>query len=292
MRRVLEEEDYDGPDLLAPTRLYLEDVRRLRGRAHAFAHVTGGGIEGNLAARRAARALARTIDWDAWERPPVFDWLARHVDEDELRRVFNLGIGFCAVVARARQPDELVIGRVESGVIGVLVSGEGRTSRRCSTPACRSRRVASNRAERAGRSSARERAGIAAAVFALDEYASRARRATPRWPTGSSEHGVDLVVLAGYMHLLTPAFLDRFPERIVNVHPSLLPAFPGAHADRGRSSRPARPRPARPSTSSTRASTPGRVHRAGAVPVEPGDTRRDAARADPGGRAPPAAEGA
>ncbi len=42
--------------------------------------------------------------------------------------------------------------------------------------------------------------------------------------------GVDLVVLAGYMHLLTPAFLDRFQNRIVNVHPSLLPAFPGAHA--------------------------------------------------------------
>ena len=42
--------------------------------------------------------------------------------------------------------------------------------------------------------------------------------------------GVDLVVLAGYMHLLTPAFLDRFRDRIVNVHPSLLPQFPGAHA--------------------------------------------------------------
>ena len=48
VRRVLEDEDYDGPDLLAPTRLYLDDVRRLRGTAHAFAHVTGGGIEGNL----------------------------------------------------------------------------------------------------------------------------------------------------------------------------------------------------------------------------------------------------
>jgi phosphoribosylglycinamide formyltransferase-1 len=42
--------------------------------------------------------------------------------------------------------------------------------------------------------------------------------------------GVQLVVLAGYMHLLTPAFLDRFPDAVVNVHPSLLPAFPGAHA--------------------------------------------------------------
>jgi phosphoribosylglycinamide formyltransferase-1 len=44
------------------------------------------------------------------------------------------------------------------------------------------------------------------------------------------EHGVDLVVCAGYMHLLTDSFLDAFPRRIVNVHPSLLPAFPGARA--------------------------------------------------------------
>ena len=44
------------------------------------------------------------------------------------------------------------------------------------------------------------------------------------------EHGVRVVVCAGYMHMLTPPFLDRFPERIVNVHPSLLPEFPGARA--------------------------------------------------------------
>jgi phosphoribosylglycinamide formyltransferase-1 len=48
--------------------------------------------------------------------------------------------------------------------------------------------------------------------------------------TWLEEHGVELVVLAGYMHLLTKPFLDRFPDRIVNVHPSLLPAFPGARA--------------------------------------------------------------
>src|SRR5262245_9448977 len=47
--------------------------------------------------------------------------------------------------------------------------------------------------------------------------------------TWLEEHGVELVVLAGYMHLLTRPFLDRFPDRIVNVHPSLLPEFPGAH---------------------------------------------------------------
>jgi phosphoribosylformylglycinamidine cyclo-ligase len=110
IRQILESDDYDGDDLLAQTRLYLDDVRRLRNRAHAFAHVTGGGIEGNLS-RVVPDGLRAAIDWDAWERPPVFDWLARHVEEDELRRVFNLGIGFCAVVAYPG--GEPVIGRIE-----------------------------------------------------------------------------------------------------------------------------------------------------------------------------------
>jgi phosphoribosylglycinamide formyltransferase-1 len=46
------------------------------------------------------------------------------------------------------------------------------------------------------------------------------------------DHGVDLVCLAGYMRLLSPAFLRAFPERVLNVHPSLLPAFPGRDAQR------------------------------------------------------------
>jgi len=112
VRRVLAEEDYDGADLLAPTRLYLDDVRRLRSShdVRALAHVTGGGIFANLERVLPDRVHAH-IDWDAWERPPVFDWLARHVEEDELRRVFNLGIGYCAVVPDPS--DERVIGRIE-----------------------------------------------------------------------------------------------------------------------------------------------------------------------------------
>ena len=109
VRRVLDEEDYAADDLLAPTRLYVDDVRRLRERARAFAHVTGGGILGNLS-RVLPAGLEAEIDWDAWPRPPVFDWVARHVHEEELRRVFNLGIGFCAVVADAG--DDRVIGRI------------------------------------------------------------------------------------------------------------------------------------------------------------------------------------
>jgi phosphoribosylformylglycinamidine cyclo-ligase len=108
VREILEVEDYAGDDLLAPTRLYLDEVRALD-EPHGLAHVTGGGIEGNLA-RVIPDGLRAAIEWDSWERPPVFHWLARHVEEDELRRVFNLGIGYCAVVS---EPGEYqVIGRI------------------------------------------------------------------------------------------------------------------------------------------------------------------------------------
>ncbi len=111
VRKVLEAEDYRGDDLLAPTRLYLDEVRGLRERAdvRGLAHVTGGGIVGNVA-RVLPEGLHAELEWDSWERPPVFGWLARHVGEDELRRVFNLGIGYVAVVPDPG--DELVIGRI------------------------------------------------------------------------------------------------------------------------------------------------------------------------------------
>jgi phosphoribosylformylglycinamidine cyclo-ligase len=108
VRELLEVEDYAGDDLLAPTRLYLEEVRALD-EPHGLAHVTGGGIEGNLT-RVIPDGLRAEIDWDAWERPPVFEWLARHVEEEELRRVFNLGIGYCAVVPEPAE--HRMIGRI------------------------------------------------------------------------------------------------------------------------------------------------------------------------------------
>jgi phosphoribosylformylglycinamidine cyclo-ligase len=93
--------------------LYKVLVEELVGRAdvHAFAHVTGGGILGNLS-RVLPEGREAAIDWEAWERPRVFDWLARHVDESELRNVFNLGIGFCAVVPADQAAGALVIGEI------------------------------------------------------------------------------------------------------------------------------------------------------------------------------------
>jgi phosphoribosylglycinamide formyltransferase 1 len=112
-------------------------------------------------------------------------------------------------------------------VIGVLVSGEGTNLQALIDAGLPIAAVASNRAGVAALQRA-EAAGIPTRVFELDRFADRdARdRELADWLL---LRGVDLVVLAGYMHLLTASFLDRFPDRIVNVHPSLLPAFPGAH---------------------------------------------------------------
>ena len=113
-------------------------------------------------------------------------------------------------------------------MIGVLVSGEGTNLQALLDAGLPIAAVASNRPAARGLERARA-AGLAVASFSLDEYPAREirDRAMATW---LGERGVELVVLAGYMHLLTRAFLDRFPDRIVNVHPSLLPAFPGAHA--------------------------------------------------------------
>jgi phosphoribosylglycinamide formyltransferase-1 len=113
-------------------------------------------------------------------------------------------------------------------MIGVLVSGNGSNLQALVDAGLPISAVASNRRDAYALIRARE-AGIPTAAFSLDCHADRAERDLVL-ATWLEEHGVELVVLAGYMHLLTKPFLDRFPERIVNVHPSLLPAFPGAHS--------------------------------------------------------------
>jgi phosphoribosylglycinamide formyltransferase 1 len=112
-------------------------------------------------------------------------------------------------------------------MIGVLVSGEGTNLQALIDDGLPIAAVASNHSgvqalERA------EAAGIATAAFELDDYPDREARdaAMAGWLI---ERGVDLVVCAGYMHLLRRCFLERFPGRVVNTHSAPLPEFPGPH---------------------------------------------------------------
>jgi phosphoribosylglycinamide formyltransferase-1 len=113
-------------------------------------------------------------------------------------------------------------------MIGVLVSGEGTNLQALIDAGLPIAAVASNRSD-AGALARADAAGVPNRVFELDGYPDRAAR-DRELADWLQLRGVDFVVLAGYMHLLTPTFLDRFRDRIVNVHPSLLPQFPGAQA--------------------------------------------------------------
>ena len=96
--------------LMAPTRLYVKQVLALHraGLLHAAAHITGGGLPGNLP-RVLPQGMCAVVD-RAWPVPPVFAWLARagKVDETELLRVFNCGIGMVLVVSDPQQATALL----------------------------------------------------------------------------------------------------------------------------------------------------------------------------------------
>ena len=113
--------------------------------------------------------------------------------------------------------------------LGVLVSGRGsnfsaleEATRSGVLPEAEIAVVLSNREDAPGLARARA-LGIPAEAFP-----GRGRDA--EMVERLRAHGVELVCLAGYMRLLSPAFVKAFPQRILNIHPSLLPAFPGLHA--------------------------------------------------------------
>ena len=112
-------------------------------------------------------------------------------------------------------------------MIGVLVSGEGTNLQALLDEGLPVVAVAANVAGVRALDRA-QGAGVPTASFVLAHYESRDERDTAMadW---LATHGVDWVVCAGYMHLLRPCFLDRFPGRIVNTHSAPLPDFPGAH---------------------------------------------------------------
>ena len=174
-------------------------------------------------------------------------------------------------------------------MIGVLVSGSGSNLQALLDEGLPVVAVASN-VEGAPALERAAAAGPDTAVFPLERVPGPRRAGPRRSRTGSSTHGVRLVVCAGYMHLLTPAFLDRFPGRVVNVHPALLPGVPGRARRRGRAGgRRARDRRHRAPRRRGRRHRPRA--RAGGRARARRRHGRDAPRADPRGRAPAPARG-
>jgi len=120
--------------------------------------------------------------------------------------------------------------------VGILISGRGSNmlalleamerGRIPAEPAL----VLSNRPRAAGLALAEAR-GVPTVVVDQREVKPRAAH-EQRVVDQLREHRVDLVCLAGYMRLLTPRMIGAFPDRILNIHPSLLPAFSGLHAQR------------------------------------------------------------
>jgi phosphoribosylformylglycinamidine cyclo-ligase len=120
-----------GEELLTPTRIYAPDCLALAAAVdvHAFAHVTGGGLAGNLA-RVLPPFLDAVIERDSWRPPPIFDLIgqAGGVERAELERTFNLGVGMVAVVGSADADRALALVRergVPAWVAGALVPGTG-----------------------------------------------------------------------------------------------------------------------------------------------------------------------
>lgn len=118
--------------------------------------------------------------------------------------------------------------------LGVLISGRGSnlgavlSAIAAGTLPARVALVISNKPDAGGLARAAE-AGVPTRVIPHAGYPDRASF-DAALVAALREAGVDLVVLAGFMRLLTPTFLDAFPNRVVNIHPALLPAFPGVDA--------------------------------------------------------------
>jgi phosphoribosylglycinamide formyltransferase 1 len=118
--------------------------------------------------------------------------------------------------------------------LGILLSGRGSNFLAIADavdagkiPGARIAVVISNIADAPGLAAARER-GLTA--VAIESKGRKRAEHDAEIVAALQEHQVDLVCLAGYMRLLSPGFIQAFPQRILNIHPSLLPAFPGLDA--------------------------------------------------------------
>ena len=198
-----------------------------------------------------------------WSVPPVFGWLARTggVAPDEMLRVFNCGIGMALVVADPDAATETAARPGRERRPHRPHRGGGAVRRRCGSncppagrgEAARTAILISGRGSNMAAliAAARDPAYPAEIVLVMSNRPDAAGwrwRGRPAWPRTAIDHrpfngdraaheaaidaalreaGVEIVCLAGYMRLLTPCLVDAWQGRMLNIHPSLLPAFPG-----------------------------------------------------------------
>ena len=259
-----------GQALMTPTRIYVPALLALHraGLLKAAAHITGGGLPGNLP-RVLPDGCVAALDGNAWTAPPVFGWLAQAggIAADEMLRVFNCGLGMVLVVSDADAALSLLheageqawtIGSIEAGTgpaqvrmtahagvggvkrrTAVLISGRGsnmvallEAARDPDYPAEIALVCPTGPMRRA--CAWRHEAGVP--TLAIDHRPFGKDRAAHerRIDAALRDAGVTVVCLAGYMRLLTPFLVGAWRGRMLNIHPSLLPAFPGpAHPRTG-----------------------------------------------------------
>ncbi|PAA78424.1 hypothetical protein BOX15_Mlig017299g1, partial [Macrostomum lignano] len=280
----------DGPpagcplseELLTPTRIYVNQLGPLirSGLITGLAHITGGGIIGNLP-RCLPTHLGANINLTAWQIPKLIRWLMHSAGMgiEEACCTFNCGIGMLIVTKQQwlanllnRLPEAFVVGELvaKPGVnligqdsvsplatmeyvlgglpsataaqpvaLGVLISGTGTNlqalldySRQMGT-SCpyRVALVISNVATAQGLQRA-TKAGVPTSVLSHKDYPGGRPAFDAALVEELRSKGVQLVAMAGFMRIVTRVLLDAFPGRVLNTHPSLLPAFKGAHAHR------------------------------------------------------------
>lgn len=255
--------------LLAPTRIYVEEVLPLfrRGKVKAAAHITGGGIPGNLV-RVLPPDLKAEVWTRRWEPPPLFRFLAEagEIPEGEMYRVFNMGVGFVLVVAPSELqgvlsvlPEGKVIGRLLPGMRSVHLIPEPEEGPIPPEPTPPRRRIIVFGSGSGSNFEAivryiREkglpveicyvfsdnpkayilerarRLGVPSKVLPYRDFPSREAFNRAVLQMLQESEPFDLLVLAGYMRILPPEIVRRYYGKIVNIHPALLPAFPGLHA--------------------------------------------------------------
>ena len=111
----------ETPELLEPTRIYVSTVQRLLDEVPVLgmAHITGGGLEENVS-RCLPKGLTPHIDWNSWPMPDIFNkiMLAGEVPEEDMKKIFNMGIGYCIVVPPEVVEDAMILIDYPSQVIG------------------------------------------------------------------------------------------------------------------------------------------------------------------------------